>query len=215
MKKIAVLYYSQTGQTLDLIKSVLSKIPPSVQVDYYPIEPKKPYPFPWSKDEFLSVMPECVLEKPTFALKPLESKGPSYDLIVLGYQPWFLSISAPVLSFLKSPLAQDLFKDTPVLSLITCRNMWARAHDSMIKLLTELKAKPCGVITLDDDHSNIVSFITIMRWMLFGKKKGGIILPDAGVGDKEIEKAERFGALISDHLEKGSLGELERSLKKL
>ncbi|HLD95598.1 MAG TPA: hypothetical protein VI959_03035 [Alphaproteobacteria bacterium] len=61
MKKIAVLYYSQTGQTLDLIKSVLSKIPPSVQVDYYPIEPKEPYPFPWSKDEFLSVMPECVL----------------------------------------------------------------------------------------------------------------------------------------------------------
>ena len=58
--RILVLYYSQTGQMLDIVNNILSDVKDKVTIDYALIEPVKPYKLPWKPNEFFDVMPETV-----------------------------------------------------------------------------------------------------------------------------------------------------------
>jgi hypothetical protein len=40
-----------------------------------------------------------------------------YDLIIFGYQVWYLTPSIPIISFLKSGYAENILKDTPVVTV--------------------------------------------------------------------------------------------------
>lgn len=214
MKKILVIYYSQTGQTETAVKSILSTMTKTIKIDFQRIMPEKDYPFPWEVDSFLEVMPESVLEKP-ISVKPLLGIEEKYDLIILGYQPWFLSISLPMLSFLQSEQAKNLLKGQPVLTIITCRNMWVNAQGCMKEHLDVFDATLVGNIVLDDKHSNAVSFITVVRWLICGNKKGNFLLPAAGVSDKSINEACRFGPVIEEYLESCNLQLLDNALQDL
>ena len=57
MKKVLVLYYSQTGQLTDVVKSFAAplEVDENVEVVYQNIEPKTPYPFPWGYLEFFDI----------------------------------------------------------------------------------------------------------------------------------------------------------------
>jgi hypothetical protein len=50
------------------------------------------------------------------------------DLIILGYQPWFLSICIPINSFLKSEKTKLIFNVAPVVTLFNCRNVLVNAR---------------------------------------------------------------------------------------
>jgi hypothetical protein len=40
-----------------------------------------------------------------------------FDLIIFGYQVWYLTPSIPIISFLKSGFAENILKDTPVVTV--------------------------------------------------------------------------------------------------
>src|SRR6478609_664038 len=101
MGKILVVNYSQTGQLNEIIDQFLSPFEPD-SIERHQIYPVTPYIFPWTTEEFFDKMPECVQED-TIPLQPIPFAARHYDLIVLGYQPWFLSPSPPVTSLLKDP----------------------------------------------------------------------------------------------------------------
>ena len=87
MKKILVIYYSQTGQLQRILDSLLRPLTvgPTFSVEYLELEPAAAYPFPWTRSEFLEVFPESVLEKP-IGLKPWAAKHPGeYDLVILAF----------------------------------------------------------------------------------------------------------------------------------
>jgi len=49
MKKIAVFYYTQSGQALQIVQSVCQPLEKAGNtVIYKAIEPEKPFPFPWT-----------------------------------------------------------------------------------------------------------------------------------------------------------------------
>src|ERR1035437_4611033 len=100
-QKILVLYYTQTGQLRQILDSILSGIADKADVDYAVIEPVKPFPFPWTALQFFDAMPETVAHIPV-DIKPLPAGilNKEYDLIILGYQPWFLNPSQPTTAFL-------------------------------------------------------------------------------------------------------------------
>ena len=52
-------------------------------------------------------MPDCVLGVP-HELEPFELKESFYDLIVLGWQPWFLSPSIPFNSLMQNTQFKNL-----------------------------------------------------------------------------------------------------------
>ena len=148
MRQVLVVHYSQTGQLSRLVQSVCGSLRKrsDIQVDFLAIEPAQPYPFPWPFLSFFRIFPETVLMRPQ-PLKPLAvDPAKRYDLVILAYQVWFLTPSLPIISFLASPEAAQLLRDTPVVTVIGCRNMWLMAQEKLKTRLTPKKAKPLSSV---------------------------------------------------------------------
>lgn len=201
MKKVLVLYYTQSGQLLHILESLLSPLvkQTNIKVTYEAIQTEKTFPFPWSVMSFLDVMPESVLEVPTAIKQPSFSSDDKYDLVILAYQPWYLSTSIPISSFLQSEYAQVL-RNTPVITVNGSRNLWLMAHEKIKTHLTRIGAKLVMNIPFVDRAANSATIITTPLWMLSGKKELIPFLPKAGVSQKDINQASIFGEIILQYL---------------
>jgi len=218
MKKILVVYYTQSGQLFDILENLTSTISgDTISISYHKIKLEEPFPFPWVGQTFYDSFPETFLQIPPKIHAPEEELlNTKYDLVILGYQVWFLTPSPAINSFLKSEIAKKLLKNTPVVTVVACRNMWIQAQEKVKRLLAENQAKHSGHIALVDRHINHISVITIEYWMTTGKKdrKWGIF-PKPGVSDKEIKNSARFGNPIRKALLTNSFETLQESLLAL
>jgi flavodoxin len=203
--KILVLYYSQTGQLRQILDSILSGILDKVDVSFGVIRPVEAFPFPWSALQFFDTMPETVEHLPR-PIKPFSEDilAKEYDLIILGYQPWFLNPSQPTTAFLQSEYAK-VFNGKPVITVVGCRNMWLHAQEKVKEYLYAANARLVGNIVLTDTNPNLVSLLTVIRWSFKGQKQASGLLPAAGVQDKDIADASRFGFIIYKHLNEDNL----------
>ena len=216
MKSVLVVYYSQTGQLKRVLDRVCEPLKDSnkYELDYYELEMENEYPFPWKKEEFFGVFPESFkqLEQPFFPPKD-SILNKKYDLIILGYQVWYLTPSIPINSFLKSEIAQRLLCDTPIITISGTRNMWVMAQEKVKELLIQCKGKLVGNIALVDRNVNLVSVVTIVDWMFTGlQRKLYGIFPKPGISPEEIEDSIRFGKTIQNHLDSGDYIELQTNL---
>ena len=200
MKQVLVIHYSQSGQLTDILNRVIAPLKnnDAIYLNFYNIAPRKDFDFPWKQDEFFDTFPETFLQIPQ-ELQPTPASilNKKYDLIILGYQVWFLTPSIPINSFLQSQIARKLMENTPLITVIGCRNLWIMAQEKMKKRLLANKANLVGHIVLADRHPNHISVITISHWMFSGKKDRYLgIFPKPGVSEKDIEAAIKFGQPI-------------------
>ncbi|MGB5920381.1 dialkylrecorsinol condensing enzyme [Arcobacter sp.] len=200
-KKVLVISYSQTGQLSNLVNNFTKSLfeNKNINVICKNIEPKNPFPFPWTLMTFMDSFPESVYLDPC-EINEFEEDSNDYDLIILSYQVWFLSPSIPISSFLKSPWAKKKFKNKPVITLIGCRNMWIMAQEKVKRLLLDLDAKLIDNVVLIDKGNSLETFITTPRWMLTGKKDSIFGLSSSGIDETEIIKSQRFGKVLVDAL---------------
>ena len=202
-KKVLAVYYTQTGQLGEIIDQFTSPLDTEgITLEKIVIQPANKFPFPWTSPVFFDAMPESVLLTP-LALEPFTFKETKYDLIIIGFQPWFLSPSLPMSSFMQHPSFIAIAGDTPIITISGCRNMWINAQEKNKKLLKDAGAKLVGNIALVDKHNNYVSLVTILYWMFAGKKdKKWGIFPKPGVSDEDISNSIIFGKIVKEHLEK-------------
>jgi hypothetical protein len=210
-KKILVTYYSQSGQLERVVKNFAQPfIEARHEVEFLNIQPVTPYTFPWSGASFFDAFPESVLGIAT-PLQPFSTKHTTYDLIVLAYQPWYLSPSIPVVSLLQTEAFKSLLNNTPVITLIAGRNMWIEAQKKVKAYLQEAGAKLMGNVTLMDRASNLVSAVTIQYWMFTGKKDRFLgIFPKPGVSEQDINSAIQYGQLAASALQNNQLQTLQQ-----
>lgn len=204
MKKVLVVYYTQTGQQKEILDHLLAPLAadPEVMLSFHRIQPVADYPFPWDSLRFFDAFPESFLQIPC-PLEPIDPRvlDEDYDLIVLGYQVWYLSPSIPFNSFLKSAEAKALLGGKPVITVINCRNMWVMAQEKVKRALHELGAHHVGNVALVDRHLNHVSVITIVHWMMKGRKDSYLgLFPKPGVSEKDIRESSKFGISLLPHL---------------
>lgn len=214
-KKILAIYYTQSGQMAQIIQTFTAPlIEAGNQVEIATIKPVDDYNFPWTGERFFSVMPSCVLGIPV-PIEPLNFKESKYDLIILGYQPWFLSPSLPSSSLLQSGEFRAIVKDTPVVTISAARNMWINAFVRVKKMLKDARADHVGNIALVDRHPNVISFITIFYWMLSGKKERYLnIFPKPGVDETDIKNTATYGHIVAKYLDSGDWSEMQNELIK-
>jgi hypothetical protein len=218
LKNVLVIYYTQSGQLLEIAKNVTQALQKAddVNLSFYEIKMKNDFPFPWNRKNFYNIFPETFLQIPDELVdldNPILKK--KYDLIILSYQIWYLTPSIPTNSFLKEDIAKLLFKDTPVITLIGARNMWIMAQEKVKKLLLLNKARLVGNIALVDRHINHISVITIIHWMFSGVKTKYLgIFPKPGVSDKDINESAKFGPVILNSLKEGHFEKLQNELLK-
>jgi hypothetical protein len=214
-KKLLVIYYSQTGQLLDIVKSITKPISADNQVKLYveELKPKPAFPFPWSAKQFFQAFPESIKGIPC-ELEPVSiSPNENFDLVIVAYQPWYLSPSIPFHAFFQKEETKNLLKGKPVITVIGCRNMWAMAQERVREYIKNAGGKLVGNIVLRDKAPNLLSVVSIVRWLLKNKKERYLkIIPPAGVSPKDIENSDRFGEIILDALHKNSLDNLQNNL---
>jgi hypothetical protein len=198
MKKALLIQYSQTGQLSKVLTSIstpLAEATGQVDLRVVTLRPKVDFPFPWPVFRFFDTFPETVYGD-TPELEPLDlDPAERFDLVILGYQAWFLSPCLPMQAFLKTETAARLLKGSPVVTVVACRDMWLKAQEIMKERLAALGARHVGHVALVDEAGTVGSFLATPLWMLTGKpgpRLGGLI-PRAGVAPEKIAASRRFG----------------------
>jgi len=201
-KKVLVVYWSQSGQTQRVARSLVAPLEESAQVSvtHAQLRPESDYPFPWTVTRFLDVFPESVhLDPPR--IKPLDLGDERFDLVIIVYQVWFLSPSPPVTAFLRSEQGKRILDGTPVVTVTACRNMWLKAQEKVKGLLKDAAAHHRDHVALVDPGPPLATFITTPRWMLSGDRgRDDGFLPPAGLNEDQIEGCKRFGHALDDAL---------------
>ena len=197
--KILAINYSQSGQLDDILTNFLEPIE-NCEIDRIKIQPKESFAFPWATDNFYDQMPETVLEE-AIPLEEIHFKEDSYDLVILGYQPWFLSPSMPTAALLQLDEFKKRIKGTKVLTIIGARNMWLNSQISVVKQVADAGGEMIGNLALVDRAPNQLSAISIVHWMLTGKKtrKWGIF-PMPGISDADIKNSRFFGNILNQSI---------------
>ncbi|MDG6894483.1 dialkylrecorsinol condensing enzyme [Volucribacter amazonae] len=204
-KHILVVSYSQTGQLSCLVDHFLQPLMPlqetgQVVIEQCVVKPIKPYPFPWTLFSFFDQFPESVHLKPApIEIPQLEREH--YDLVIIAYTVWFLSPAQPITAFLQSAQAKQVLSNTPVITLIGCRNMWLMAQEKVKMLLAKNGANLIGNIVKVDQSNSWASFITTPAWLLTGNKQAISWLPSAGISESEIMDMQRFGRRLKQVLQ--------------
>lgn len=213
MRRILVVYYSQTGQQKKILDNIVSPLRKSsdIEIDYLELQTIPKFPYPWG-NEFFDCFPESVKGIPA-ELKPISiDLTKDYDLILLGYQPWYLSPSIPISSFLQSEEASILMNNKRVITVIGARNMWTQAQEIVKRRLKLVGANLVGNIILTDRTDNYIAGITVVRWLANGKKGPTRFLPEAGVSSRDIDESIKFGEIILDHLNSNELENMQVKL---
>lgn len=217
MKHILVIYYSQTGQAKQVLDATLKPFAESSEytLHHHLVKPKIAFPYPWSYMQFFDAFPETVHGVPC-ELEPLAiDESIHYDMVVIAYQPWFLSICVPISSFLQTEQAKRVMAGKPVVTIINCRNMWLGAQEKMKQRLLDAKASLAANITFVDKSSNLISLVTVLAHVLKGTKDKYLgIFPKYGVSERDMVKGPEFGSIIKKHLEAGSTAMIQPELNR-
>ena len=208
IRKILVVSYSQSGQLDEITDNFVQPLK-NVEIDRISYSPKSPFPFPWTSESFFDVMPESVLEKPV-ELEPTSYKYLKYDLIIFAYQPWYLSPSIPASSLLQNTEFLSRVSGTRVITLIGSRNMWLNSQESIKSSIKKAGGAIIANLPFADRHQNQISAITILHWMLTGKKtKKFNILPRPGVDENDILAASDFGRILDKAIQNNDISNLQ------
>jgi len=204
MKRVLVVYFSQSGQLTNIVRSMVAPLQANaaMQVTMAEIQPVKPYPFPWPFWNFFNHFPECIHHDPKPILPLAIPYETQFDLIILAYQVWFLAPSMPMTAFLQSEQAKRLLKGKRIVTVIGCRNMWLQAQEYVKQQLQLLGARLVDNIVFTDRAHVAATFISTPMWLFTGKRGpffGGLI-PAAGVPESDIKGAARFGKAIAQEL---------------
>lgn len=202
MKRILVVYYTQSGQLKEILDDFVAPFDQeNYHVTWHQIEPVKPYEFPWEPYAFYDAFPESVNEVPCALKEPSIGEDEQFDLVLLGHQPWFLSPAIPVHSFLQTQYANNWLNGAKVVTVIGARNMWIGAQESIKRSIDKLGGQLIANVVFRDRTENFTGIVTIARWLFTGKKRRlWGILPKPGVSDKDIANAHVFGKIIKTNL---------------
>lgn len=211
---IAVFYYTQTGQAQAIARSLCAPLEAAgCRVVEREIRPVTAYPFPWTSEAFFQAFPESRLGI-ACAIEPIELSGAvaEADLVIVAGQSWYLSLSTPLHAFFQSPEVRAYLRGRPVVFVNGCRNMWVMTQSETRRYLREIGARYVGFIELHDRVPNLVSVLTIIRWLFYGRKEATRLLPAAGVSQRDVADADRFGRAILRTLHDGQWEQLQERL---
>jgi hypothetical protein len=220
MKSGKLIYYSQSKRTEFVVTQLQQALCEAKTIDIatHAIQAKTTYPFPWKLKTFLDVFPETVAMQPQpIQLLDIDNTHET-DFIILAYPVWYLSPARPVTSFLMSEQGKQLFTNKPVITVISCRNMWIQAQEDVKAILNSYNARIITNIVFSDETANYTSLVTTLYWFLTGKNEKYLgIFPKPCFGDKQIKKAQEAGKIICQHLDSKNLNQfiLEHKLTQI
>ncbi len=199
MKKILVLWFSQSGQLERVAQAFTGPlVAAGHQVELVQLRPRTPFPFPWTVPQFFGIFPETVLEEP-IALQPVDIPQVDWDLVIVCSQIWFLSPPQPFTAFFQSPQAAVL-RGRPVLTLIGCRNMWIVGWRKLVRRIEGLGGRVTDRLVVTHGGKVFASYFSTLAWMLTGRRDAIKALPKAEIPEEVYARLQGWGQVVADRL---------------
>lgn len=197
---VRVYWYSQTGQLKETVDAFVGPlVEAGWTVDWREVVPHEDYPFPWSARQFFGLLgeaadPSAVVDV-SVEREPAVEADRAPDLVVFGFQVWYLAPSVPM----RSAMAKfsDQFAGMPVVGLTACRNMWYSAAVAVRYRVDELGGRYLGTVAAIDGAHPGVTFVTTLRWLLTGKRAPFAFFPRAGVGMEQLTRVRAAGHAVA------------------
>ncbi len=141
---------------------------------------------------------------PTIPLRPIQADlSRRYDLVLLGYQPWYMTPSVPMHAFLKGPDARVLV-NTPVIGIMTCRAMYGRATRLFRQWIEEQGGHVVEQRVFVDQDPRPSNMLSLGHYLRFGKDPEGgplkRLLKPFGVGEAGRRRAHAYGTELANRL---------------
>jgi len=201
MKKILVIYYSNSGDVKSVLASLLQPLQAaSFEVTWQPLSPIPPYPFPWQGGRFFEVFPDA-LGGDLPLLAPLEfDPDTDFDLVIIGWQVWFLRPSPPIQAFFRSHHAKVL-SGKRVIAVGCSRQMWRSAYLHLTKEVTDRGGHLMDNIAVTH-RGGFSTFITTPHMLTTGKRDGVLFLPGTELDPASVGTHSELGRRIRDASER-------------
>lgn len=204
MRRVLILYYSQSGEVAAIVNVFADGLRANAEIVSLPIVPFADYPYPWrSVRRFFDAMPESVLGRPpAVAPLPAEARG-RFDLVVIAWPVWFLSPALAVQGFFRSADA-GLLRGVDAVTITVSRAMWQQGSERMKALLAGAGAVHRDNIVVTHQGSPIATLVSTPRALLSGRRDRLMgVFPEAGVARGDHARIRALGALLGERLEAG------------
>jgi hypothetical protein len=204
-KKVLFLCYSLSGQTSGLLARLRAGMEEEgLEVHTERLRPIKPIRFPLGTVRTTIAMMVITFFRTRVPIAPLSEKTyEEFDLIIVAGPTWSYHPSGPILSLFKFE-GRRLFKNKPVLPVISCRGYWRMHWYGLRHLLKKYKARVTNCIVFS--HPTKEPWRTVGVFLkLAGKnpersKSLGKFYPKYGHSIDQHEEALRFGHMIGEAL---------------
>lgn len=207
-------YYDDDGMQKDVkITKQLIQIQPS-------------FKFPWTFWNFFDIMPETILfstttnptaaataaatnfqqrfsvalSNPSFSMDlPEEKKEKEFDLLVLGWQTWYLSPSLPIQVALQDSKIQKLINKCKSIVLIgTHRNMWHHASTTLLDSIQNDTTNNVPVVIGQINFVQSSSFLTSVHETLQRQLQGKSNVAATSAKKQAKEEGQKFAQYFND-----------------
>jgi hypothetical protein len=197
MKTVLVIYYSNSGDVEAVLGSLMGPLRVAgFEITWQILRPIPPYPFPWPAGKFFEVFPDALGGNPP-PLAPLEfDPNIDFDLVIIGWQVWFLRPSPPIQAFFRTPHAKALHGKR-VISVCCSRQMWQRAYQQLSKDVAESGGYLTDNIAVTH-RGGFSTFITTPHMLTTGKRDGVPFLRSTGLDPADIAMHSEIGDRIRD-----------------
>lgn len=186
-RRILVVYHSSTGDVLEVINTLLAASFGDSRIDitWFELRADRPLTLPASLRALFNTAPETIGVGPAEISVDWSEDRDQFDLIVLGWQVWWLRPSAPVRAFLASPLRERL-RNRDVILVGCSRQMWVSAHHHLVRLVTAAGGRLAANIMVRYQGSGVTLITTPLK-LLTGRPDLFRGLPPAKLRSDELK----------------------------
>jgi hypothetical protein len=215
-RRLLVLYHTGTGTVPRTLYFLLGDMleDPDVEITFQKVQSAPTFPQPWTLRDFFRI-PELALPGSSVTIEPLNMPvNEHYDAVLMAGPIWNMMISLPIWSIFDSPW-NKLFKDTPVISLVTSRSNFYGATEAIAERVKDSGGKFLGGIIITDPRPFKVTGKSLQQLLLKGRRRtriGGEWV--AGViPDEFLSEVKKFGPAIEAMVTGKSAEEVDKLLE--
>jgi hypothetical protein len=215
-RRLLILYHTGTGTVPRTLYFLLGDMleDQDVEITFQKVQSAPRFPQPWTLRDFFRI-PELALTGSSVTIEPLDMPvNERYDAIIMAGPIWNMMISLPIWSVFDSPWHR-LFRDTPVISLLTCRSNFLGATEAIAERVQRSGGEFLGGIIITDPRPFKVTGKSLQQLLLKGRRRTRIrgewvagVIPD-----EYLAEVKRFGPAINAMVRGESAAEVERLLE--
>lgn len=134
---------------------------------------------------------------------PEEAKSGNYDLVVIGSPTWWIKMSVPIRSYLKSDAAGRILDKTRFATYVVCRRYWGFNLRAVKKLGTERGGEYVDGTHFSFAGGQIRSLMSLISYFGAGENREryhGVKIPPTNLKPDYVEQAQAFATGLADGL---------------